>query len=46
MSKDNYQDYNEYYGELIIDFHHKDNKNKEKTISKIDSKGSSTNLLS
>ena len=38
ISKQNLQDFNDYYGELIIDFHRKDGKNREKVISKNDSK--------
>ena len=38
ISKQNLQDFNDYYGELIIDFHRKDGKHREKVISKNDSK--------
>ena len=32
------QDFSDYYGDLIIDFHRKDGKHREKIISKNDSK--------
>jgi hypothetical protein len=46
ISKECYQDFNDYHGELIIDFQKKDQKNKEKVISKNDSKSITNNLSS
>jgi hypothetical protein len=43
ISKENVQDFNDYYGDLIIDFHRREGKNKEKVI-KTDSKNASNNL--
>jgi hypothetical protein len=45
ISKENVQDFNDYYGDLIIDFHRREGKNKEKVI-KTDSKNASNNLSS
>lgn len=46
ISKESHQDFNDYHGELIIDFQKKDQKNKEKAISKNDSKSITNNLSS
>lgn len=44
ISKDNFKDYNDYYGYLILDFHEKGAKGKEKVISKTEIKAGSNNI--
>lgn len=46
ISKDNFKDFNDYYGYLIIDFHQKSVKNKDKAINRTENKNNSNNISS